>query len=462
LFETGNFFFLFYTEIKCLPVLTGPAGGKVLAIGVKSFVESDNQQCRLVLLHDSDGKMLALLPANKLLNLVSLWREAERNLQPTRSDDAIRFFGQKQLLSPEGQQKLLGLPIIIDKSLTDFDQLNVVEPFSQLSFKADKSWLKHAKVLNIGVTLDEIERVQPKGNDEAVITHAVERFTALRIRQRLEDTLGLPSLAPTTQKIIELRSDPAAGVDQLVPVVKIDPSLSAQVMSWSVSPYYAAPGSIQSIEDAIIRVLGFDLVVNLALGIAMGKTLDVPKDTPRNQTPYWKQAVYTATLAERLAKRMPNEIRPKPGLVYLAGLLHNFGYIVLGHLFPPHFSLLSRYIEANPHLPLDTIEKHILHVTREQVGAWLMECWSLPEEVSKAVRYQNDPLNEDADLFAKLVFLANRTLRENGWADGPIEAINQEVMDACQLTPTILAEEVQRLQENNEELQELTQTLSSQ
>ena len=269
-------------------------------------------------------------------------------------------------------------------------------------------------------------------------------------------------MAPTTQKIIELRSDPAAGVDQLVPVVKIDPSLSAQVMSWSVSPYYAAPGSIQSIEDAIIRVLGFDLVVNLALGIAMGKTLDVPKDTPRNQTPYWKQAVYTATLAERLAKRMPNEIRPKPGLVYLAGLLHNFGYIVLGHLFPPHFSLLSRYIEANPHLPLDTIEKHILHVTREQVGAWLMECWSLPEEVSKAVRYQNDPLNEDADLFAKLVFLANRTLRENGWADGPIEAINQEVMDACQLTPTILAEEVQRLQENNEELQELTQTLSSQ
>ena len=61
----------------------------------------------------------------------------------------------------------------------------------------------------------------------------MERFTALRMQQRLEDTLGLPSLAPTTQKIIMLRSNPDAGVDELVPVVRVDPSLSAQVMGWA-------------------------------------------------------------------------------------------------------------------------------------------------------------------------------------------------------------------------------------
>jgi HD-like signal output (HDOD) protein len=242
--------------------------------------------------------------------------------------------------------------------------------------------------------------------------------------------------------------------------VKVDPSLSAQVMSWSVSPYYAAPGSIQSIEDAIIRILGFDLVVNLALGIAMGKTLDLPKDTPRNQIPYWKQAVYTATLAERLAKKMPYDARPKPGLVYLTGLLHNFGYVVLGHLFPPHFSLLSRYIEANPHLRLDSIEKHILHVTREQVGAWLMECWSLPEEVCRGVRYFNDPLHEEADAFSQVVYIANRALRQHQNADGPIESINDDVLLAAGLTQQIVDEEIARMNEHDDELQELTRTLS--
>lgn len=34
-----------------------------------------------------------------------------------------------------------------------------------------------------------------------------------------------------------------------------------------------------------MRVLGFDLVINLALGLALGKTLSLPKDHPQQTTP---------------------------------------------------------------------------------------------------------------------------------------------------------------------------------
>lgn len=63
-------------------------------------------------------------------------------------------------------------------------------------------------------------------------------------------------------------------------MVETDPALAAQVVSWAASPYYASPGKIRSVEDAIVRVLGFDLVINLALGLALGKTLSLPKDHP--------------------------------------------------------------------------------------------------------------------------------------------------------------------------------------
>ncbi|WP_372742542.1 HDOD domain-containing protein [Neptunomonas sp.] len=436
-----------------------------MAIGVNTL-ETDagsSNFARLVLLHDNIGKVLVLLPAVKLLNLVSIWRETERHLQPVKGDDVRRFFSQETLRTKEGQRKLFSLPVFVDDAFECQDVLDVLEPYSGLRFSADRSWyIANMRSIRLGLSASDIDRAQPKGDDEAVISHAVERFTALRIRQRLEDTLGLPSLAPTTQKIIMLRSDPAAGVDRLVPVVKVDPSLSAQVMSWSVSPYYAAPGSIQSIDDAIIRVLGFDLVVNLALGIAMGKTLTLPEDTPRNQTPYWQQAVYTATLAERLAKKMESSIRPKPGLVYLSGLLHNFGYIVLAHLFPPHFSLLSRYIEANPHLRLDYIEKHILHVTREQVGAWLMESWSLPEEVYNGVRYLNEPLNPNAGVYAQIVHLANHALRLKGWADGPLEKeFNADVLALTGLSQQQVMAEVEGMEADSGVLKEFTQSLAS-
>jgi HD-like signal output (HDOD) protein len=205
------------------------------------------------------------------------------------------------------------------------------------------------------------------------ITQAVQAFTARRIQKRLEETIEIPPLADTAQKIIKLRVDPNATIDDITGVVETDPALAAQVVSWAASPYYASPGKIRSVEDAIVRVLGFDLVINLALGLALGKTLSLPKDHPQQATPYWQQSIYTAAVIEGLTRAMPRAERPEAGLTYLAGLLHNFGYLLLAHVFPPHFSLICRHLEVNPHLCHSYVEQHLLGISREQIGAWLMK-----------------------------------------------------------------------------------------
>lgn len=417
-------------------------------------------QVRMVLLHDQKGKVLALLPESSLLNLISVWKQSGRHLQPVRSEDAQRFFSQDSLTSESGRKKLFSLPVLIDPACQQEATLHISEPHSELSFDAPQSWLRQALPCKLALSNAEIAARQPGGDDEAVISMAVEKFTALRIRQRLEDTLDLPALSPTLQKIVALRSDPDASVDELTPVVRVDPSLSAQVMSLAASPYYAAPGKIASVEDAVIRVLGFDLVINMALATAMGRILEIPQDGPRGATPYWQQAVYNATLAEKLAMQMPESDRPKPGLVYLAGLLHNFGYLVLAHLFPPHFSLLARYIEANPHFNLEAIEQQVLNVTREQIGAWLLSSWSLPDEVCLAIRHQNNPdYDGPAKLYAKLQFLTNRVLREQGLSDGPLEVIPGELYMQLGLKPVHIKAAIQQLKDSSEELDELTRLL---
>lgn len=417
-------------------------------------------QVRMVLLHDQKGKVLALLPESSLLNLISVWKQSGRHLQPVRSEDARRFFSQDSLSSDSGRKKLFSLPVLIDPACQQETALHISEPHSELRFSAPQSWLQQASPCKLALSNAEIAARQPGGDDEAVISMAVEKFTALRIRQRLEDTLDLPALSPTLQKIVALRSDPDASVDELTPVVRVDPSLSAQVMSLAASPYYAAPGKIASVEDAVIRVLGFDLVINMALATAMGRILEIPQDGPRGATPYWQQAIYNATLAEKLAMQMPEASRPKPGLVYLAGLLHNFGYLVLAHLFPPHFSLLARYIEANPHFNLEAIEQQVLNVTREQIGAWLLSSWSLPDEVCLAIRHQNNPdYDGPAGLYAKLQYLTNRVLREQGLSDGPLDVIPGELYMQLGLKPVHIKAAVQQLKDSSEELDELTRLL---
>lgn len=423
----------------------------------------NDKTIRILMLHDSQGKMLVLLPHAQLLNLVGVWKETGRQLQPLSANDSIKFFSQSGLDSKSGLSALFSTPTLIDHSCPSAGILNLIEPNSGREFQVDCSSVDNeAQRGTFGVTIDEIDNKQPEGDDVTVITKAVEKFTALRIKQRLEDTLGLPTLPPTSQKILQLRTSPSAGVDDLIPIVKMDPSLSAQVMSWAASPYYAAPGTIRSVQDAIVRVLGYDLVVNLALGIAMGNTLALPNNTPRGATPYWLQSVYCATLSEQLAKKIPAESRPHPGLAYLSGLLHNFGYLALAHIFPPHFALVSRYVEANPHLHHEYIEKQIINVTREQVGAWLMETWNLPPEVYRAIRYQNDlTYNDEHCEYAMLTNLSLRLLRKNGIGDGPTGDIPEIFSQKLGLTAKDMEEAFEKVHHKEDDLTEMTRVLKA-
>src|SRR5690606_14349053 len=52
-------------------------------------------------------------------------------------------------------------------------------------------------------------------DDRAEITQAVQAFTARRIQQRLEETIEIPPLPETAQKIIKLRVDQDASVDDI-------------------------------------------------------------------------------------------------------------------------------------------------------------------------------------------------------------------------------------------------------
>lgn len=432
-----------------------------MSLGVQAApAVQDGSQARLVLMHDKEGKVLALLPATTLLNLANVWKLTGRQLQPVKGVDAERFFGQEAVQSVNGFRKLAQLPLLVDESCLQFKALQVNEPFSSTQWEVSVDLLKGAKHGKLATAAAEIARQIPQGNDEEVITSAVKKFTKLRIQQRLEDTLGLPSMSPTTQKILMLRSDPDAEIQDLVDVVRVDPSLSAQVMSWAASPYYAAPGEVSSIEDAVSRVLGFELVVNMALGTAMGQMLNVPANGPRGGTPYWLQAVYCATLSEKLCKQIPLEQRPKPGLAYLSGLLHNFGYLLLAHLFPPQFALLAQYIEANPHFSLEAIEQQVINVTREQIGGWLLSSWALPVEVCDAIRYQNQlEYAGDNAVYVKLLYLANRLLRQQGLSDGPLESVSDELLDDLGLSRKVANDTLKELLNDDADIRELTKLL---
>jgi len=124
--------------------------------------------------------------------------------------------------------------------------------------------------------------------------------------------------------------------------------------------------------------------------------------------------------------------------------------------------LLSRYLEVNPHMSIEQTERHVLNVTREQVAAWLFDCWSLPKDVCIGVRYINAPLHSKSNQHAQLVNLASRALRRVGFADGPIEVLDTKVLQSVGLLEAEVYEECEAMLEKGDELLELVRMLETQ
>ncbi|HHJ16156.1 MAG TPA: HDOD domain-containing protein [Gammaproteobacteria bacterium] len=237
------------------------------------------------------------------------------------------------------------------------------------------------------------------------------------VEQRIQRVYELPPMPELGRRILELQSDPDASVRQLADIVQLDPSLAAQVIRYASSSYYGYSGRITNIHEAIARVLGYDMVLNLTLGLAAGRSLHIPDHGPLGLTRFWEHAVCSAVLVQKLGATLPETLRPPPGLSYLCGLLHDFGILLLGHLFPPEFQLLNKMAEANPGTSVSELEQRLLGMGQAmdmlslghaRIGAWLMQAWTMPEALQVTLmEHHNSEYRGDYDILVHLVQLAD-------------------------------------------------------
>lgn len=279
------------------------------------------------------------------------------------------------------------------------------------------------KNISFGVYPDEIHSTPDLELSRDNIIKRMNKIslTERRMKERIHETFEMPVMPTMAEKLLKLRIDPAANARSLSILIERDPSLSAQLISWACSPYYGYLGKITSVEDAIIKVLGFDLVMNIALGIAIGQIMNISNEGKLGLLKHWRHSLYTAAFIEILVQKMPVAMRPYKGLAYLCGLLHNFGHLLLGQVFPQQFHILNQMILANPRISILDIEHYLFDTNHQNIGSWLMQLWHMPEELTLAVAHHHDDLGQVNSIYANLVLVTNRLLASKDVGDEFVE-----------------------------------------
>lgn len=260
------------------------------------------------------------------------------------------------------------------------------------------------------------------------------------LRSKVAEVSELPPMPEIAQAVLRLKEHPQADARRLARLIELDPSLAAQIMRCAGSAFFGYRGKIDSVQDAVSRVLGFDKALYITIGLAAGQALKHNKEGPLGVRAYWVDAVYTATLMQALASHVPPRLRPKPGLVYLAGLVHNIGILLLGHLLEPEFDALNRAVEQQPARPLTEVEAEILGVSHCELGLWLLRKWKLPTEVLvTTLNHHNPDYRGDAAVYVHLAYVAGCLLRRHNLGDGQAQDLSPRVLQALGVTEEVAA-----------------------
>lgn len=279
------------------------------------------------------------------------------------------------------------------------------------------------------------------------INPQLDSFTPPKdMRETISKIQTLPPLPGVALRIMQLSADPLADAAKLAAIVELDPLLTAQIIRWASSPLYGYKGKITSVQQAISQVLGFDFVFNLALGLAALAPLKAPIDGPAGTRLFWIQALASTRLMPLLNSQITAENRLAPAQLFLAGLLHNIGYPLLGDQFPEEFHYLNSLILANPTLSVFNLEKFAFGVDHTMLGAWLMSAWSMPKPIIDVVYHHHNPhYRGDNHELNLITHLNDCLLGKLGIGDAQSQLCPEEVFAQLNLTEAATSELLEKL-----------------
>jgi len=284
----------------------------------------------------------------------------------------------------------------------------------------------------------------------------------VEFRRCLEKSVDLPALPEVAQELLALGDNPDANISDLTAIISRDPGVSLQILQFARLSGFGYGERIKTIEDAVQLVLGFNKALHMAMGLSAGRSLKMPNGGPLGRKRFWEHSLHSAMLAQLLAKELPADKGADPGISYLAGLVHDIGFLLLGHLYPTEFATLSRLIEKCSDRELRELEFQCLGISHDMIGLFLMKAWKMPEEIIAAVGEHHFPdYGGKHAIYAKLVYLANQLLIQQGRGYGEQNNYVLSAMPELGLEETQIERALTGLHELSPEMARLAEDMAA-
>jgi len=222
-----------------------------------------------------------------------------------------------------------------------------------------------------------------------------------RILRRMNESGGFPALDHSVARIVDALEVGDEDTGPLVEAVLADVSLTQKVLRLANSAMYAPIGGGVSTVSHAMRVLGFQAVGHLALGVNLLGSLE-------NMSPHSRSAereLACSLLAGSVAGGVVAKAGRRNGeIAVVCTLLHRIGSLLTAFYLPPEWERVQRAIAAGR--DEEAAARDVLGMSLEELGAFMARQWRLPGSIVRTLVAEPDAdaQADDAWLYAMTRF----------------------------------------------------------
>jgi len=221
-----------------------------------------------------------------------------------------------------------------------------------------------------------------------------------KLIQKIEQ---IPTIPMVSQRIMEIAGDEKASFKDFVRIIEKDQALAAKILRVANSAFYGFLSRVSSLEHALV-ILGINEVKSIVLGCSVYNFFSHGQNDAFDRTRFWKHAITCSQVAKLLGAHFNTR---NGDSLFLAGLIHDIGKVVLDQYFHEDFLQIIEHISLTK-TTFSKAEKKILGTTHCQIAAKVLKQWRFPDEVIMQILYHHAPWHDkNYRTNSIIIYLAN-------------------------------------------------------
>ncbi len=230
-----------------------------------------------------------------------------------------------------------------------------------------------------------------------------EPITTKIKEQIIKEIDGLPSFNQNILELLRLCKDHDADIEEIEEKIIVDPALTSELLKLANSASFYMGKRIEYINEAIL-VIGLSNLHDLLLVTGTRRILE-KRYVKFHEI--WNHCTTTANYAKHIAYKYSQT--KKVEFVYLGGLLHDLGKLVLLATDTELTGWISDLTKNRKIRTSTVLEEVSIGISHSTIGELMAKKWNFPDYLVECVKYHHSPLGAQ-DKFKEFlypIYLAN-------------------------------------------------------